>query len=212
MSSSVSFLETARKDGSSEASSACDFGDFGRFFLFFVTLVYSLSDGSSASSPQRLRVLSVTGANAEKSRILVSNVRTAKACLNSKKHYSCHYSPTWIPYAAVDSYSSDTPPSPWTPPTDSVIGTGARRSPPEPASHDSARSAIGRRKVPKEKKKKEKKIPWISCVGSVAPVTPNTVKTYAARRIYRCNEWNRAEYHLYVAVPSCAFEGLIQIW
>ena len=112
MSSSVSFLETARKDGSSEASSACDFGDFGRFFLFFVTLVYSLSDGSSASSPQRLRVLSVTGANAEKSRILVSNVRTAKACLNSKKHYSCHYSPTWIPYAAVDSYSSDTPPSP----------------------------------------------------------------------------------------------------
>lgn len=53
----------------------------------------------------------------------------SKACLNSIKQDSCHYSPSWIQCAAVDSYSSDTPPKPWTPPTDSVIGTGARRSP-----------------------------------------------------------------------------------
>lgn len=53
----------------------------------------------------------------------------SKACLNSIKQDSCHYSPSWIQCAAVDSHSSDTPPNPWTPPTDSVIGTGARRSP-----------------------------------------------------------------------------------
>lgn len=76
MSSSVSFLETARKDGSSEASSACDFGDFGRFFLCDLSLQFVRR--SSVSSPQRLRVLFATGVSAEKSRILVSNARTAK--------------------------------------------------------------------------------------------------------------------------------------
>lgn len=57
-----------------------------------------------------------------------------------------------LQWAAVRSYSSDTPPNLGTPPTKSVIGKVTRRSPPNLASRGVLRAAIGRQKLPKPRR------------------------------------------------------------
>lgn len=125
MSRSVSFFESATEDESFafEACSACEFGDLSRFWLSWQFV------RQSSASPLSARTSDLWLTWQQKESNISFQRAHCKACLNSIKQHSCHYSRTWIQYAAVDSYFSDTPPGPWTPPTDSVIGTGARRSP-----------------------------------------------------------------------------------
>lgn len=108
-------------------------------------------------------------------------VRThSEARLNTLKQHSCHYSPTWIQWAAVRTYSSDTPPNLGTPPTESVIGKVARRSPPQTP----AAAALYARRLADTSCQS----PVDLCVGFVAPVMWSQVRINAGRRICRCRE------------------------
>lgn len=62
-----------------------------------------------------------------------------------------------------------------------------------PASHNSIRDAIGGHKLPKPREF----VRLLRCTCH----TEHKEKKHAARRIYRCKEWNRPEYNTQVAGP-----------